>query len=99
MCSSVFENEKQQLQTLKKLIRNGKLKVSYRKPKYGLGRVYPLKSLSLCSLRREIRQTLAFDKYVDIDIANCHPEILNQVCIHNNIKTRYLKQYIFRRLD
>lgn len=97
LCGSVYENEKQQLQTLKKLIRNGKLKVSYRKPKYGLGRVYPLKSLSLCSLRREIRQTLAFDKYVDIDIANCHPEILNQICIHNKIKTRYLKQYIENR--
>ena len=49
-----FENEKQQLQMLNKLIKNNKLKVSYKRPKYGLGRVYPHKSLSLCSLRREI---------------------------------------------
>ena len=58
LCGNVYENEKHQLETLRKLIKNGKLKVSYKKPKYGLGRVYPLKSLSFCSLRREIRQTL-----------------------------------------
>lgn len=97
LCGNVYENEKHQLETLRKLIKNGKLKVSYKKPKYGLGRVYPLKSLSFCSLRREIRQTLAFGTYVDIDIANCHPEILNQMCIRNNIKTRYLQQYVNNR--
>ena len=93
-----FDNEKHQLQLIKKLIKNDKLKVSYKRPKYGLGRVYPNKSLSLCSLRREIRHTLAFDKYVDLDIVNCHPEILNQLCINNNIKTKYLNEYVFNRV-
>jgi hypothetical protein len=92
-----FENEKQQLQMLNKLIKNNKLKVSYKRPKYGLGRVYPHKSLSLCSLRREIRHTLAFGNYVDIDISNAHPEILNQLCLNNNIKTKYLNQYVNNR--
>ena len=71
--STVFESEKHQLLLLKKQIKNNKLKVSYKRPKYGLGRVYPNKSLSLCSLRREIRHTLANGIYCDIDIANCHP--------------------------
>ena len=84
-----FENEKQQLQMLNKLIKNNKLKVSYKRPKYNLGRVYPAKSLSLCSLRRELRHTLAHGNYVDIDVANAHPEILNQLCIHHDIKTKY----------
>ena len=88
-----FENEKQQLQMLNKLIKNNKLKVNYKRPKYSLGRVYPAKSLSLCSLRREIRHTLAHNTYIDIDVANCHPEILNQLCIHHNIKTKYLNKY------
>lgn len=92
-----FENEKQQLQMLNRLIKNNKLKVLYKRPKYGLGRVYPHKSLSLCSLRREIRHTLAFGNYVDIDVANAHPEILNQLCLNNNIKTKYLNQYVSNR--
>jgi len=97
--SITFENEKQQLLLIKKLIKNNKLKVSYKRPKYGLGRVYPSKSLSLCSLRREIRHTLANGIYVDIDIANCHPELLNQLCIHHDIKTKYLNQYVENRSD
>ena len=95
--SITFENEKHQLLMLKKQVKNNKLTVKYRRPKYQLGRVYPAKSLSLCSVRREIRHTLAHDKYVDIDIANCHPELLKQVCDHNKIKTRYLKQYVENR--
>ena len=60
-----FESEKHQLLLLKKQIKNNKLKVVYRRPKYGLGRVYPNKSLSLCSLRRQIRHTLANGVYCD----------------------------------
>jgi hypothetical protein len=92
-----FENEKQQLQLLRKNIKNNKLKVVYKKAKYGYGRVYPQKSLSLCSLRRQIRHTLSFHQYVDIDVVNCHPELLLQICEHNNIKTKYLKQYVENR--
>ncbi len=95
--NKTFESEKQQLQMLNKLIKNNKLKVTYKRPKYGLGRVYPNKSLSLCSLRRKIRRTLAVGNYVDIDIANAHPEILNQLCVHNNIKTKYLNHYVSNR--
>jgi len=94
-----FENEKQQLQMLNKLIKNNKLKVSYKRPKYNLGRVYPAKSLSLCSLRREIRHTLAYGNYVDIDVSNAHPEILNQLCMHHGIKTKYLNQYVNNRVE
>jgi len=92
-----FENEKVQLQMLNKQIKNNKLKVSYKRPKYNLGRVYPSKSLSLCCLRRQIRHTLAFGNYVDIDVSNCHPEILNQLCINNTIKTKYLNYYTSNR--
>ena len=92
-----FESEKQQLMMLRNLVKKNKLKVSYKRPKYMFGRVYPSKSLSLCSLRRQVRHTLAYDNYVDIDIANCHPEILNQLCIHHDIKTRYLNDYVNKR--
>ena len=92
-----FESEKQQLMMIRNLVKKNKLKVSYKRPKYILGRVYPSKSLSLCSLRRQVRHTPAYDNYVDIDIANCHPEILNQLCIHHDIKARYLNDYVNKR--
>lgn len=92
-----FDNEKHQLQLLKKQIKGHKLKVVYKKPKYGYGRVFPEKGLSLCSLRREIRHTLAYEKYTDIDIENCHPQILKQICEHNKIRIKYLKQYVDNR--
>ena len=92
-----FENEKQQLQQLRKNIKNNKLKTVYKKAKYGYGRVYPQKSLSLCSIRKQIRHTLSFHQYVGIDVVNCHPELLLQICEHNNIKTKYLKQYVENR--
>ncbi len=95
--SMKYESEKHLLCMLKKQVKNGKLTVKYKRPKYQLGRVYPVKSISLCSVRRAIRHTLAHGKYVDIDIANCHPEILKQICDHNKIKTRYLKQYVENR--
>ena len=95
--STTFDSEKHQLQLFKKMIKNNKLKVSYKRPKYGLGRVYPYKSLSLCSIRRELRHTLAHGNYTDIDIENCHPVILNHLCIHHNIETKYLQQYVNNR--
>ena len=94
-----FENEKQQLLMIKKLIKNNKLRVKYARPKYNLGRVYPAKSLSLCSIRRELRHTLAYGNYVDIDIANAHPEISHQLCLHHDIKTKYLNQYVINRTE
>ena len=49
---------------------------------------------SLFSIRREIRHTLARDNYIDIDIENCHPVLLYQLCTHNNIQCDYLKYYM-----
>jgi hypothetical protein len=43
------------------------------------GGVNPKNSLGLFSIRREIRHTLSKQRYVDLDIDNCHPVILNQI--------------------
>ena len=63
------------------------------------GRVFPKNALWLFSIRREIRHTLARDYYIDIDIDNCHPVLLYQICKNNNIKCKYLKKYIDRRSE
>ena len=61
-------------------IKSNTLTVSYRYPSTSkIGRVYPFKGVSLISLPRAIRYALAFDRYVDIDIVNCHPTIIKQL--------------------
>ena len=44
------------------------------------GRVNPEKGLGLYNIRRQLRQTLCKEYYTDIDIENCHPAILLQIC-------------------
>src|ERR1700733_5778331 len=88
-----YENEKQQLLAYKELFNNGSnAKVIYKKTSCGFGRVYATKSLSLGSIRKEIRHTLAKDIYVDIDIENCHPMILRQVCEKADIECEALTE-------
>lgn len=64
---------------------------------YTFGRVYPVGSLSLCTMRREIRQTVAKDFYVDIDAENCHPQIVYQTCKYNKIECMTLEEYVNNR--
>ena len=42
----------------------------------GLGRIYPLNSTALITMKRDTRIKLAGEYYYDIDIVNCHPSIL-----------------------
>lgn len=94
----IYNNERDQLLSYKENIINGQAKVQYNKVKNMLyGRVNPLKSLSLFTMRKEIRHTLAKNNYVDIDIVNCHPVLLLQVCQKNNIDTDYLHEYVTDR--
>lgn len=94
----IYNNEREQLTAYKNNITNGKVKVQYNKVKnMCFGRVNPLKSLSLFTMRKELRHTLAKGYYVDIDIINCHPVLLLQVCQKNNIDNNYLCKYVDKR--
>jgi len=94
----MYSNELEQLEKFKnKIDKKGYAKVTYKRKYESYGRSNPLHSLSLFSIRREIRQTIAFDYYVDIDIENCHPVILYQICEKNNIPSPKLKHYINNR--
>ncbi len=61
------------------------------------GRVYPFKSLSLISFRRETRHTICGNIYVDIDIANAHPTILYQIAESLGKPCPMLKKYVLNR--
>ena len=79
-------NEKQQLEKYYEKCKNGKVPVTYKKVKGNpFGRADPEHSLSLFTIRREVRHTISKTFYIDIDIKNCHPEILYQICKANDI--------------
>lgn len=99
----IDDNEKKQLTKYRKSVRNNKLDVLYKysrnidaEPHMG-GRMFAKGGLSLQSFRKEIRHTLAKDLYIDIDIVNCHPVILKQICNKNSWKCERLEEYIKHR--
>lgn len=94
------KNEREQLIKYKELYdeTNKGCKVIYNRVKgMNFGRVNPQRALGLYSIRREIRHTLAKNNYIDIDIENCHPQLLYQICKSNLIKCDNLKYYIENR--
>jgi hypothetical protein len=92
-----FSSEREFIETYKFGIENGMRKVKYYIHEIGFGRVYPTNALSLGLFRSEIRHTIAKDKYIDIDIVNCHPVILEQILNKNNIKSPCLTRYVKER--
>jgi hypothetical protein len=102
-CRKLFNNEKEQLFNYLDKINNmtdGQfVPVLYNKTNdmNNWGRVFPEHSLGLYSIRRQLRHTLAKDYYIDIDIKNCHPEILYQLCLKNGLNPKYLGKYIKNR--
>ena len=108
----VFETEKQQIEQYLSLSTDIDNECKENKTKYGLvpvkykrangfsfGRVYPLKSLSLCTIRREVRKAIARHNYKDIDASNAHPEIIYQTCKYHNIECPKLEYYVKNRDD
>jgi len=94
----LYSDEKKQLIEYKKLIKKGKAKITYKKPEnIDFGRSNPIKALGLFCIRRQIRQTLSKNNYIDIDIENCHPNILLQICKYYKIKCDNLNDYVVNR--
>jgi phage/plasmid-associated DNA primase len=95
-----FSSEKQQLTKYLSLINHGIATVNYKKSNDSLwGRSNPANMVSLFAIRREIRHTIAGSYYTDIDIDNCHPQLLYQLCIQHNIPCEYLEKYVLNRKE
>jgi hypothetical protein len=94
-----YDDEKTQLSKLRKnLNKDNTLTTKYSmSKKVPFGRIHPKKSLSWGCVRKEIRHTLCKGKYVDIDMANCQPNILNQICAAHKIENKYLNRYVTKR--
>ena len=67
---------------------------SFHLPKHKWGRIIPHNYLSLSVMHRETRHAFCEDSdYVDLDMKNCAPVILNQICKHHNIYDECLEKY------
>ena len=64
----------------------------------GVGRLYPRhNSPSLQDMPREVRKALAYDKYSDLDLVNCHPVISQQLFNKYGISCGALDKYVLNR--
>ena len=77
---------------------NGIQKVHYYTPSIlKVGRKNALGSISLQNIKRTIRQTIAHEYYVDVDMVNAHPVILSYLCSTKNVVCDKLNEYINNR--
>jgi hypothetical protein len=70
-----------------------KVAVKYKMARHKWGRVQPEGSLSLSVFHRPTRHTLCQDYYVDFDMVNCQPSVVNQVCLQNGIQNKNFIEY------
>jgi len=93
----IYKTELEQINKFKEMY-NKKLKkfqTGFHLPKHKWGRVIPNNYLSLSIFHRPTRHSFCLDKYVDIDMVNAQPTIINEICIMNNILTnKYLAKYV-----
>lgn len=61
------------------------------------GRVSAVEGISLQTCWRLVRQVLSFGLYTDVDIHNCHPTILYNMAVSNEVNTPFLRQYVTER--
>lgn len=63
------------------------------------GRWFAEKSLSIQNMPRVIRHTICKNIWIDIDFKNCHPVILEYLCLHYHITCDFLHKYNCNRED
>jgi phage/plasmid-associated DNA primase len=62
-------------------------------PKHKWGRIIPVNYSSLSVFHRPTRHKLCQDYYIDIDIVNCQPTIMNEICRLNNVLQPNINDY------
>jgi hypothetical protein len=63
----------------------------------GVGRWFAKNTSCMQRMPRRIRHTLCAGLWVDLDFVNCHPVILQHVCITEGISCPFLSKYILER--
>ena len=95
-----YENEVKQLQAYKKNYKKEfGIKVEYQPSTTIYGRTYPLKSLGLTSISKDIREAISKPVLYDFDIENAMPSILHQLASENGLVSDTLKAYCDNRQE
>lgn len=76
--------------------KNGVLKVRH-KQSNNQGRQVALGGVSIANIARQIRHAICKNIYLDIDMVNAHPVILQHICNINGIKCEFLDLYVSDR--
>lgn len=76
---------------------DGTITVNYTYANDVPGRLFAQNGLSLQSMCKVIRNTIACNQYTDVDFVNCHPNILLQFCQKHNIPAPKLEEYCKNR--
>ena len=88
------------LYALKKIVKQKKdvlhTKYNFSKRLKTYGRLFA-QNPSLQNLPREIRNSIANETYYDVDIKNCHPQILYQLCKKHEISCESLETFVKNR--
>ena len=89
------------LELFKNCIRDGKIKIEYSLDKFGRYKnSNTINGFSYTNMFGMIRNLLTNKYYVDLDIKNCHPVIIYNLCIKHNIANfKMLKKFIDERED
>lgn len=96
----IYTTEKEQLIKYRDTMSDGRASIYYSRPKNNpFGRSNPACAVGLFPIRREIRHTLAVERYHDYDVKNAHPSILLQVCQKADIECPRLYLYVKQRQD
>lgn len=95
-----YNHEGLQFQALLKQVATRKtpgFSCTYGRAEDQIGRCYPQRGLGLASYRRKVREALAYDAYIDFDIANAQPTMMQQLCARHNVPCPFLEFYITHR--
>ena len=72
---------------------NKYIKMAHCLPKHKWGRTIPIGYSSLSVLHRPTRHRLSEAEYIDIDIVNCQPQLICEICRQHGIKVDALMKY------
>jgi len=88
-----YANEQVLIQKYHSKLQEGKIPVKYIMPRHKWGRVNAEGSLTLSLFHRPTRHSLCDDFYVDFDMVNAQPSVINQVCLQNGIQNKRCIEY------
>lgn len=90
-----IKTELDQIKNMRNLydVKGEYVKMAHCLPQHKWGRTTPVGYCSLSVFHRPTRHALCTDTYIDVDIENCQPQLINEICRQHNINNKELTRY------